>query len=124
MPKNTILIVEDEEISQFYLDELIKDFNINNKIYHAKNGQEAVDICKKTKDINLVLMDIKMPVMDGYEATKQIKQFLPDLPIIAQSAIASNIVEEKAISAGCISYITKPFQEDIIFKLFNKYLQS
>ncbi len=83
----TILIVEDEEINSIYLEELfvnIKGFDFN--ILHARNGKQAVDLCRENEDINLVLMDLKLPLMNGFEATNIIKKFRQELPVIAQTA--------------------------------------
>jgi len=84
--QKTILIVEDEEFNRIYFEELLNQ--INCKVVIAKNGIEAVEICKKNASIDLVLMDIKMPLMNGYEATQAIKKIRPNLPIIAQTAFA------------------------------------
>jgi CheY-like chemotaxis protein len=85
----------------------------------ALNGKEAVDICKKNI-IDLVLMDIKMPVMDGFEATGLIKKFKPDLKIIAQTAFISD--RSYAISCGCTDFIAKPFRKKQLVSLINSYL--
>jgi CheY-like chemotaxis protein len=83
-------------------------------ILHAWNGLEAVEICKLNPQIDLALMDIKMPVMDGYNATKQIKEFMPGLPIIAQTAYSTEADMAKAISCGCCDFISKPFKQDLL----------
>jgi two-component system cell cycle response regulator DivK len=70
----------------------------------------------------LVLMDIKMPVMDGYEATKQIRDFMPDLPIIAVTAYANEIYKNKALSSGCTDYVSKPINLGILLSKIEKYL--
>jgi len=75
---------------------------------HAVNGQEAVDMCREHPDISLVLMDIKMPVMNGVEATKQIRQFRPQLPIVAITAHALTGDETRILAAGCNDYLSKP----------------
>ncbi len=124
MRNNKILIVEDENNCCQYLDAVIKISNSENKTFFAKNGKEAVDICKTNKDINLVFMDIKMPIMNGCEATKQIKEINPNIPVIAQTAFASNIIKNDAISAGCSEFITKPINIETIFSLINRYLDK
>jgi CheY-like chemotaxis protein len=83
---------------------------------------EAVEICKKKPDINLVLMDVKMPVMDGYEATKLIKEINPELPVIAVTAYGLSGDKEKALAAGCDDYIAKPFEPDDLIEKLRKYL--
>ena len=120
-----ILIVEDEEINYLYLRTLLEnksDFRCS--ILHAKDGKEAVDMCKIVEGIDLVFMDLKMPVMNGFEATKQIKTFIPDLKIIAQTAYSTNEDKEKAIAAGCCDFISKPIEMDIIDKMISLYLEE
>lgn len=121
----TILIVEDEEMNYLYLEALLElrdDLNI--KLLHAKNGQEAIEICKYNEQINIVLMDIKMPVMNGYEATKQIKEYRPDLPIIAQTAYSTKEDKDLAKSAGCDDFISKPIKGETLNRIIDKYLTS
>ena len=121
----TILIVEDEEVNFLYLETLIEDeIKLECNILHAKHGQEAVDICKAEANIDFVLMDLKMNIMNGYEATKLIKEFRPDLKIVAQTAYTSKEDREKAISAGCDDFISKPISEKILKGFINKYLLS
>lgn len=78
------------------------------KLIWAKNGQEAVDICKQTIDISAVLMDLQLPVLDGYEATRQIKALWPKLPIITQTAFTLNNERNKSLDAGADAFLTKP----------------
>ena len=118
----TVLIVEDEEVNYLYIETLLDKFEHNFKILHAKNGQEVVDMCKANCDIDFVLMDLKMPVMSGYEATKLIREFRPDLPIVAQTAYSSSEDKNKAIQVGCNGFITKPISEDVFNEMINKYL--
>ena len=121
--KYQILIVEDEEINYLYLETLIKNkIKLDCNILHAKDGKEAVNICKNKKNIQLVLMDLKMPIMNGYEATKLIKEFRPQLPIIAQTAYSTNIEKGKAVLFGCDDFISKPISEDTLSAILNKYL--
>ncbi len=114
----TILIAEDDEINFLYLDEILKSLDLNT--LHAKNGREAVELCEGDQTLDLILMDIKMPEMDGHEATRKIKQIRPDVPIIAVSAYFEE--KEKHISRkmGCIDYLTKPVQkQDILDSILN-----
>ncbi|WP_090227330.1 PAS domain-containing hybrid sensor histidine kinase/response regulator [Lutibacter maritimus] len=106
--KLKILIVEDDEASDMLLSIAIKD--LAKEIIHAKNGIEAVEACKKHEDIDIILMDIQMPVMDGYEATKQIRKFNKKVQIIAQTAFALEGDMEKVMAVGCNNYITKPIK--------------
>ena len=120
--KYTILIAEDEEINYLYMETLLERFEHNLKILHAKNGQEVVDMCKDNSEIDFVLMDLKMPVMNGYEATRQIKEFRPGLPIVAQTAYST--VEDKniAIKAGCDDFISKPISKNTFNEIIRRYL--
>jgi PAS domain S-box-containing protein len=107
----TILIAEDEDSNFMLLEEILSVTDW--KIIRATDGVEAVDFCKENADIDLVLMDLKMPIMDGYEATKQIKSFRPELKIMAQTAYASENDKNKALECGCIDVITKPINETL-----------
>jgi len=122
--KYTILIAEDEEINYLYLDIILSTLEQNIKTIHAKNGQEAVDICKQNSNINLVFMDLKMPVMNGFEATKQIKHFCPNLPIIAQTAYTTSEYKNKAFSTGCDAFISKPINKETLNSICDKYLKK
>ncbi|MCF8345514.1 MAG: response regulator, partial [Bacteroidales bacterium] len=98
----TVLIAEDEEPALIYLQQVLKrDFE---KILHAKNGVEALEICRSTPDIDLILMDIRMPKMDGHTATRKIREFNKDVAIIAQTAHALGGDREEALAAGCDDY--------------------
>ncbi len=115
----TVLIAEDEDYNYMYLLELLEPYKI--KVIRVRNGMEAVEVCKKNK-IDIVLMDIKMPVMNGYEATRQLKILFPKLPVIAQTAYAMSDDHEKAIESGCDQYISKPIKRDALLELMNLYL--
>lgn len=118
--KGTILIAEDDWVSFHYLNTLLGYSEIT--VIHAENGLEALDVVKYTPDIDLILMDIRMPLMDGIEATKLIKQINPDIPIIAQTAYAFSEEKSKILAIGCIDYISKPIEIDKFNKLLSKYL--
>ena len=118
--ENLILIAEDEDDNYFYLSELLSDAKI--RTIHARNGKEAVQLVHQNKSITLVLMDLKMPLMNGIEATKEIKSFRPDLPIIAQTAYAQSSDRDKAIDAGCDDYLSKPIFEDKLFQILKNYI--
>ncbi len=120
---HTVLIVEDEEVNHLYIDTLLENFDLNLNTLHAKNGQEAVEICKQNNEIDIVLMDLKMPIMNGYEATKLIKEFCPDLPIIAQTAYTVQADKDKAKAAGCVDFISKPIYEKALNEIIKKYLK-
>jgi PAS domain S-box-containing protein len=93
------------------------------RLLHVENGKDAVDACKENKSIDLVLMDIKMPFMDGLEATRQIKIFRKDLKIIAVTAYAFDGDYEAAMEAGCDDYVVKPVRKDNLLSVINKYLK-
>jgi CheY-like chemotaxis protein/two-component sensor histidine kinase len=118
----TILIAEDDNIN-FILLQKIMQFK-NHTIIRAINGQEAVEICRNNPNIDLVLMDIKMPVMNGFEALEKIKHFQPELPIIAQTAYSSNEDKKKIEQAGFFGYITKPINRENLFEMIEKAFQA
>jgi CheY-like chemotaxis protein len=93
-------------------------------ILKAGTGVEAVEVCRNNPDIDLILMDIRMPDMDGYEATRQIRQFNKDVVIIAQTAHGLMGDREKAIEAGCNDYLSKPVNRDKLLSLIQKYLKK
>ncbi|MFL9829963.1 ATP-binding protein [Flavobacterium sp. ST-87] len=115
----TILIAEDDNINFLLFQKMMKDKNF--EIIRAKNGQEAVDICISNSNIDLVLMDIKMPVLNGFEAVEQIRPIRPELPIIAQTAYSSSEDKMKIEKAGFDDYITKPLSRERLFELIDKY---
>jgi PAS domain S-box-containing protein len=119
----TILIVDDEEMNSFYIETLLKrqkEFTYN--ILQAHNGEEAIDICQKNSDIDIILMDLKMPQMNGFDACKKIKAIRPHLPIIAQTAYSTSEDKTKALKAGCNDFISKPILKKQFDKLIYKYL--
>lgn len=115
-----ILIVEDEEMNYYYLAQVLKAKSKN--IYYARDGYSAIEICKNNPGINIVLMDIKLPGMDGLEATAEIKKIRPDLPIIAQTAYTLIGDREKALEAGCNDYISKPIDMDRLYTIIKNYI--
>ncbi|NOQ25713.1 MAG: response regulator [Bacteroidales bacterium] len=116
----TILIVEDDKVSAKLLVEILSDKKINYLI--AEDGNEAVKACSENHNIDLVLMDIKMPDMNGYEATKLIKKKRPELIVVAQTAHAVSEDKEKALKAGCDDFITKPIIQKDLIRIINKAL--
>jgi len=116
----TILVAEDVDINYELLKTILHKQNMI--AIRARDGQEAIDLCRENSDIELVLMDIKMPKIDGYEATRQILRFRPDLPIIAQTAYAFADDNNKAIESGCLECIHKPIKGDDLIRLVNNYL--
>jgi PAS domain S-box-containing protein len=121
--EHQILIAEDEEINYLYLETVLNSIEkIKCKLIHAKNGKEAVEICLREQNLSLVLMDIKMPIMNGFEATEKIKTIYPKLPIIAQTAYSTEAEKDLAIKHGCDDFISKPIQKQNLFRLIDKYL--
>ncbi|MBN2663948.1 MAG: response regulator [Bacteroidales bacterium] len=117
-----ILIVEDEQVNYLYLEALLFTFNNSLKITHAKNGLDAIDLCDEN-NYDLVLMDIKMPVMNGFEATKILKGKYPQLNIVAQTAYSSSEDIEKANRAGFDDFISKPINRLKMIKLVENYMK-
>jgi len=115
-----ILIAEDVDSNYIYLEELLRPTKI--KLMWAKNGQEAVDMVKENPNIELVLMDILMPEMDGYQASKEIKSFRKDLPIIAQTACAIEGNEKSEQNMHFDSFLTKPIWSPQLLALVDKYI--
>ncbi|MCD4679884.1 MAG: response regulator, partial [Bacteroidales bacterium] len=120
LKKKLVLIVEDVEASFEYLKVVLEKSGINT--LWAKNGKTAIKYCNENHDIDLVLMDVNMPFMNGYEATKKIKKFLPDLPIIAQTAYAIAGDREKSLEAGYDDYISKPIKKEILLEKIERFL--
>jgi hypothetical protein len=119
MKQLKILIAEDDHGSEMLLETVVKKYS--KKVLKAKTGVEAVEACRNNHDIDLVLMDIKMPEMDGYEAARQIRQFNKDLVIVAQTAFALSGDREMALEAGCTDYISKPIRKDKLIEVIQKY---
>jgi len=94
------------------------------KIIIARTGIEAVQLCKNNSEVNLVLMDIKMPEMNGYDATREIRKFNKDLVIIAQTAYAMPGDKEKAIEVGCNDYISKPINKKLLLEIISKHIEK
>ena len=114
----TILIVEDTELNIDLLTQLLEDDYI---LLVARNGAEGVSMAQE-KNPDLILMDISLPVMDGYEATRQIRRTLSATPIIGLSAHAMNGDAARAKEAGCNDYLTKPVDDDLLMKKLKEYL--
>jgi hypothetical protein len=115
-----ILIVEDDHINFKFLDILLRQTQID--IIRAENGQQAIDICSRDKNIDLILMDIQLPEVDGYTATRIIRSMYPSLPIIAQTANALSEEKDKCMKAGCNKYMTKPIQKDLLLTSIDEFL--
>lgn len=110
-----ILVAEDDETNFYYLNALLR-METNATVLHASNGREAIDLFRKNPDIGLILMDIKMPGIDGLEATRQIKEINKDVPIIAITAYAMSGDKERVLAAGCDDYLSKPINKKNLLK--------
>jgi len=116
-----MLIVEDDEISYSLLIRMVQ--KISYEVLHAITGVQAIEACRNNPDLDLVLMDIRMPQMDGIEATRQIRKFNKDIIIIAQTAYAFSGDREKAIQAGCNDYISKPINKTLLNEMIKKHIK-
>jgi len=117
----TILIVEDDEISEMLIQKAVQMYY--NKVISVRTGFEAIETCRSNPDIDLVLMDIQIPDINGYEATKLIRRFNKDVVIIAQTAYSSADDYTMAINSGCNEYITKPINLPALKKLIEKFFK-
>jgi PAS domain S-box-containing protein len=117
-----VLIAEDDDVSELLIEITLTIFS--KEIIKARTGIEAVEACKKNPDLDLVLMDIRMPDMGGYEATRQIREFNKEVVIIAQTAYGLSGDRETAIEAGCTDYIAKPINKEELIGLIQKYFQK
>ncbi len=120
--ESIILIAEDDELSFMYMKNVLENKTLT--ILHAANGMEAVQLAKETPDLALILMDIKMPVKNGLEATKEIRQFNKTVPIIAQTAFAMDDGKEKALECGCNGFLTKPVSKVQLMELVEEYTKK
>ncbi len=116
------LIAEDDKVNQLYLEIILSHANI--KCISVTNGKLAVEACRNNRNIGIVLMDLKMPVMGGLEATKQIKQFRPDLPVLAVTAHGMKGDHEMALKAGCDDYLAKPFKKEVLLNKVISFLSE
>jgi CheY-like chemotaxis protein len=117
-----ILIAEDDPTSEMLITMALKVYS--KELIKVKTGVDAVEKCRLTPDIDLIMMDIKMPVLNGYDATRQIREFNKDVIIIAQTAYALIHEKENAIEAGCNDYISKPISVELLKSLVQKYFKK
>lgn len=116
----TILIAEDEAVSRFLFEKALKKTRAN--LFFVKNGVDAVEMVKENTEIDLVIMDIRLPLMDGLEATTKIKELLPELPVVIQSAYAMQSTRDEAQQCGCDDFITKPIKMEVLLSILHKHL--
>ena len=117
-----ILIAEDDEMSAMFLSIIVKGYS--EKVFRARTGNEAIEICRNNPDIGLILMDIQMPELNGDEVTRQIRKFNKDVIIIAQTGLVLSTDKEGLIKSGCNDYISKPINKDELFTLIQKYFKK
>ncbi|PKP18058.1 MAG: hypothetical protein CVU05_14380 [Bacteroidetes bacterium HGW-Bacteroidetes-21] len=117
---SVILIAEDDEINFMFINELLSEYKV--KVIRAMNGAEAVQIVANNPQVSIVLMDLQMPVMDGLQAIKQIRETNKKIPIIAQTAFAFASEKSASINAGCNDYITKPISQNELIEKLNYYI--
>ena len=117
--KLKVLVVDDDEISQILLSKYLTQ--LGNEVLQVYSGLKAVEVCQNNSNIDLVLMDIKMPGMDGYEATRQIRKFNNDVVIVAQTAYGLTGDREKSLSVGCNDYISKPINLTTLTRIIQKH---
>jgi two-component system cell cycle response regulator DivK len=120
--KPLILIVEDVESNYLYLNAVLTKLDAH--IEWVKNGIEAVNFAKEHPETDLILMDLQMPEMNGYDASRAIKKIYPDMIIIAQTAFAMSDDRSKALEAGCDDYLAKPIRSKDLLDTVNKYLNK
>jgi len=116
----TILIAEDDEINYIFLKEALTSSGA--KILHAPNGIAVIDMAESIENIDIILMDIKMPGIDGFEAAKYISKIKPGIPIIAQTAFAMEGDKNRCLNAGCCAYITKPVNINQMLALIEQFI--
>ncbi|RLD64389.1 MAG: response regulator [Bacteroidetes bacterium] len=116
----TFLVVEDEISNYKLIQAVLKKTKV--KIIWVSDGKKAIEECENNNKIDLVIMDIKMPIMDGYEATKKIKSINKDLPIIAQTAYAMAEDRENSLNAGCDDYVSKPINIQEFLEKINNFI--
>ncbi|MCF8223491.1 MAG: response regulator [Bacteroidales bacterium] len=120
--RNTILVVDDEPVNRLYFNALLEKLKYN--VIEAENGKAAVEIYKNDQNIDLVIMDIKMPVMSGIEATRLIKNFDPEVPLIVVSAMTMAKEGVDAIEAGADRYLSKPVNREDFLSVVKSCMKS
>ena len=120
-PDKTILIADDDLLSRKYFAKVLEPTRAN--LEFVKNGNEAVRYCSENPMVDLVLMDIKMPLKDGLTATKELKNNFPSIPVIVETAYAFDYDKANARASGADEFITKPIHREHLFELMGKYLK-
>ena len=117
-----MLIVEDDKYSSLYFETLIGD--LFKEIIYVESGFDAIDICKKNSEIDIILMDIKLPGINGVDTIKVIREFNKDVIIIAQTAYTESEYKSAVFEVGCNAYLTKPIKKEVLFEEINKILKG
>lgn len=115
-----LLVAEDEDFNYIFLEEILIDTNV--KLIRAKDGQEAIQLFETNPEIDLILMDMQMPVINGYDATRSIKKLKQEIPIIAQTAYHYGEAYEEIMAAGCDDFVTKPIDIGGLKNIIAKFL--
>ncbi|MFO8002518.1 MAG: response regulator [Marinilabilia sp.] len=116
-----ILVVEDVDTNKIFFDAALR--RTSAQILWAKDGQQAIDLFNENK-VDLVLMDLQLPVLDGYAATREIKKVNPNVPVIAQTAHVMSGEREKCMEAGCDDYLAKPIRLQVLIETLSKFLNQ
>lgn len=119
--QKTVMLVEDQEYSMIVLKKMLERSGIN--VIPAESGQEAVNILLENKHIDLIMLDIKMPVMDGYVTLKELRKILPEIKIIAETAQALPGDRRKILDSGFDDYLPKPITKVNLKEILDKHLQ-
>jgi len=117
----TILIAEDEESNFWFIEAILENYNLN--LLHAVNGKEALEMFQ-SNEVDLILMDLNMPIMNGIDATVKIRKSNQEIPILALTAYAMDENKEKALKAGCNVFLSKPVKRKILIETINHHLKS
>lgn len=117
-----ILVAEDDNISFSLLKVYLA--NENYQVIRAVNGKDTIEKFKENQDVSLILMDLKMPILDGYDATREIKKINSEVPIIAQSAYALSGDSKKALDVGCVDYVTKPIKKEELLEKIKRFINN
>lgn len=117
-----ILVVDDEEINWLLIKDVFEDTLAN--LTWARVGQEAIDLVASGEHYDLILMDMKMPILNGFDTTMEIKKINKNIPVIAQTAYAMSDEKIKCLEAGCIDYLSKPIEISALLNMVNKHLNK
>jgi len=116
----TILIAEDDALSRYFFEKALKKTRAN--LFFVSDGMEALRMIEDNAEIDMVIMDIRLPKMDGIEATTKIKTLCPELPVVIQTAYALESVRDEALKSGCDEFITKPIRIETLLNILRKHL--